>query len=115
MFLCLALALASAGAIDDLKGASIRAIVVEDAQDESARESVLAVFGIGVGDTLDVRRVRLGIKRVFLTGAWADVQVSAARSQEPGDEGVVLFLKLVPDVLVEDVSGRRRPRSRAMR
>ena len=79
---------------------TITAVVVEGARDEAARQSAVDVFGMKAGDALDVARVRLGIKRVFLTGPWADVQASV----DGGDGGVVLFVRLIPDVLVSEVT-----------
>ncbi len=94
-------------------GRRITAVVVEGARDAAAQQAARDVFGMKAGDTLDAGRVRLGIKRVFLTGPWADVEVSVARAA-PGP-GVVVFVKLVPDVLIADVSIQapsRLPRER---
>jgi outer membrane protein assembly factor BamA len=82
------------------QGAIVTAVIVEGARDPDAHASALAVFGIQPGDTLDSGAVRLGIKRVFLTGSWADVQVSA----EGAPAGMVLFVRLIPDVLIDDVT-----------
>lgn len=90
-----------------LIGSVVTAVIVEGARDPDAQASAIGVFGIEAGDTLDVGAVRLGIKRVFLTGSWADVQVSAERvpSRDPARaQGVVLFVRLVPDVLISDVT-----------
>jgi outer membrane protein insertion porin family len=92
----------------------IGAILVEGARDEAARESALGVFGMRAGEPLDPTRVRRGVKRVFLTGPWADVQVSVARADgQGGDSGeareVVLFLRLVPDVIVADIAVQAPP------
>lgn len=107
MLLVVALVIAAASpapaepvAEESLAGAVITAVIVEGARDPDAHKSALSVFGIEAGDQLDGGAVRLGIKRVFLTGSWADVQVSAER----GQGGVVLFVRLVPDVLIADVT-----------
>ena len=75
-------------------------VIVEGARDDATREAVAAVFGVRPGEPLDVARVRLGIKRVLLTGPWADVQVW----QDAADDGgVALFLRLVPDVVMREL------------
>lgn len=86
--------------VDDAVSPSIAAVVVEGARDDATREAVADVFGVRVGEPFDRARVRLGIKRVLLTGPWADVQVW----QDRADDGrVALFLRLVPDVVVREL------------
>lgn len=80
-------------------GSRVVEVVVEGAPDEEAAESVKAIFGVGPGAVLELGDVRLGIKRVFLTGPWADVRVFA----EPKGAGVRLLLRVVSDVVVSDV------------
>lgn len=87
----------------DLAGNVITAVVVEGGRDEDARKAALGVFGVAVGEPFEPVRIRLGIKRVFLTGPWEDVQVHVEQATPPA-QGVVLFLKLVPAVLITDVS-----------
>lgn len=77
----------------------VREIVVEGAPEEADAESARAVFGVAPGDRLDPGDVRLGVRRVFLTGPWSDVQVWS----EPVAGGVRLILTLVPDLLVGEV------------
>ncbi|MBI1946481.1 MAG: BamA/TamA family outer membrane protein [Deltaproteobacteria bacterium] len=79
---------------------TIAAVVVEGAKDEAARAAVAGVFGVKAGDALDLARVRLGIKRVLLTGAWADVRVW---QDTAADGRVALFVQLVPDVVVREL------------
>ncbi len=97
----------SVAPLGPLIGSVVTAVIVEGARDADAQSSAIGVFGIEPGDTLDAGAVRLGIKRVFLTGSWADVQVSAERVPSldaTHAQGVVLFVKLVPDVLISDVT-----------
>ncbi len=77
----------------------VREIVVEGAPQQAEADSARAIFGVTPGDRFDAGDVRLGIRRVFLTGPWADVQVFS----EPVPGGVRLVLALVPDLLVGDV------------
>ncbi len=81
----------------------ITAVVVEGAKDDATRAAVAGVFGVKAGEPFDLARVRLGIKRVLLTGTWADVRVS----QDLADDGrVALFVQLVPDVVVRELNVR---------
>jgi outer membrane protein insertion porin family len=80
-------------------GARVVALDVEGAKTNSDRDSARAIFGIEGGDAYDDEAVRAGIRRVFLTGPWADVRVYA----EPLGEGVRLILVLVPDRVITDV------------
>lgn len=77
----------------------MREVIVEGAGDPADADSARAIFGVEAGDRLKAGDVRLGIRRVFLTGPWADVQVWS----EPAPEGVRLILHLVPDLLVDEV------------
>lgn len=121
--LVLALVLGAPAGIEDVEGQVISAIIVEGAADADARASALGVFGLKAGDRLELSRVRLGVKRVFLTGPWADVQVSAEPVPRTDDDGVgdvrggdgddggagaggagiIVFLRVVPDVLIAEV------------
>lgn len=85
---------------DDAAAPSIAAVIVEGTKDDATRAAVAGVFGVKAGEPFDLARVRLGIKRVLLTGAWADVRVS----QDVADDGrVALFVQLVPDVVVREL------------
>lgn len=91
---------ATAAVPGDLIGRAVVEIVVEGASDGPSGTSAREVFGIRVGDTLEAAAVRLGIKRVFLTGTWADVRVYG----EPrGAAGVRLILHVEPDLLIGEV------------
>jgi outer membrane protein assembly factor BamA len=81
-------------------GARIVEIAVEGAADPADAEAARGVFGLREGDEWDPGAVRLGVKRVYLTGTWADVRVYA----EPTGGGVRLILRLSPDLVVGDVS-----------
>jgi outer membrane protein insertion porin family len=80
-------------------GARVVEIVVQGAPDPEASSSVQAIFGVREGDVLDRVDVRLGIKRVFLTGPWADVRVLS----EPLQGGVRLIVRVVPDLVITEV------------
>lgn len=82
-----------------LEGKTILAVKVEGAPDTATASSARALFGVTDGQPLDSNAIRLGIKRVFATGPWADVQVTA----ETVAGGVRLTLRLFPAVLVSDV------------
>lgn len=85
----------------DLAGRPIEAIRVEGAPDEESKGAAASVLGLRLEEPLDLSRVRLAIRRVALTGPWADVRIDA----EEGDSGgVVLVVTLVPDVLIEEVA-----------
>jgi outer membrane protein insertion porin family len=79
--------------------AVVARVDVESDGDPEAVEAARTIFGIRAGDRWDPSAVRLGIKRVFLTGPWADVQVFAA----PGSDGIRLVLRLLPDRVVSVV------------
>jgi outer membrane protein assembly factor BamA len=80
-------------------GRVITAIDVEGSPDQASGDSAREVFGLRAGDVLDAAAVRLGIRRVFLTGTWADVRVYA----ELDGPGVRVVLRLTPDMLIGEV------------
>lgn len=84
----------------------VAAVVVDGARDDATRDAVAGVFGVHRGEPLDAARIRLGIKRVLLTGPWADVQVW---KDHAADGGVVLFVRLIPDVIVGELIVRAAP------
>jgi outer membrane protein assembly complex protein YaeT len=105
--------MAGPGPVASLAGEKIVAVYV-DGVSGAATDSALAVFGLAAGDTLDPTAVRLGIKRVYLTGPWADVRVYASRVTG----GLALTLVLLPDRVVGSIDidaqgaipeGRLRP------
>jgi outer membrane protein insertion porin family len=77
----------------------VAAVVVEGAVSSNSADSARAIFGVEVGDELDREKIRQGIRRVFLTGPWADVRVYT----EPAAGGVRVTLRLIPDRVVVDV------------
>lgn len=88
-----------------LQGQVVTAVVVQGVRDDGARVSARDTFGVIPGESLDLARIRLGVKRVFLTGRWANVQVAAEPTPDPRG-GVVVFLRLVPDVLIAELRVR---------
>jgi outer membrane protein assembly factor BamA len=79
--------------------ARVVALDVEGATDGADRDAARAIFGVDTGDAYDDETVRAGIRRVFLTGPWADVRVYA----EPLGDGVKLTLVVVPDRVITDI------------
>lgn len=81
-------------------GGRVAEVRVEGAADGGAADSIRAIFGVRPGDPLMPGDVRLGLKRVFLTGPWADVRVYA----EPAAGGVALVVVVVPDLVISEVT-----------
>jgi len=75
------------------------AVDVETASHSRDRDAARAVFGIEIGDPYDDEAVRAGIRRVFLTGPWADVRVY----REDVTDGVRLTLELIPDRVISEL------------
>jgi outer membrane protein assembly factor BamA len=109
-----ALSLGSA-TTEELHGRTIDEIRVEGAPSLEMRAAAENVLGLRVGEPLDIARVRLAIRRVALTGPWADVQIDALLESPVVDgvpavveggpgERLVLLVTLVPDVIIEDVT-----------
>ncbi|MCP4502888.1 MAG: BamA/TamA family outer membrane protein [Deltaproteobacteria bacterium] len=64
-----------------------------------SQRSVGDVFGIQRGDVFSRGAIRNGIKRIFATGTWANIEVFAHDFQK----GVALQVVLTPDLVVSDI------------
>ena len=88
-------------------------INIEGTTQENA-EAVRAVLGIKAGDEFNANAVRLAVKRIFLTGSYADVRVFA---EETSAQRVTLTVIVLPDLLVGsiEIKSQRLPRDKLLR
>ena len=72
---------------------------VEGLDDQANPQAIRNVFGVRPGDILSADEIRAGIRRIFLTGLWSNVQVFG--EEAPG--GWRLVLEVQPDLTIHDV------------